>query len=120
MPDKTTKETTPPQLPKMIYIEGDSFNMGGNNHDDEKPIHKVTLSPFFLSQFPITNRQYAAFLRDYQNDTIKNGAYEDQKMIYEHPWGIQLMDHSWQSAKGFENHPVINVTWYGTIAIATG
>ena len=102
MLDKTEQETTHTSLPEMIYIEGGSFNMGSNDYDREKPIHKVTISPFLLSQFPITNQQYAAFLRDYQNDTIKNGAHEVQKMIYEHRFGIQKVENTWQSAKGFE------------------
>ena len=116
MPAKAKKETKDIPLPEMLPIEGGHFSMGGNKYDDEKPIHQVELSTFYLSQFPVANTQYAAFLQDYQSDTIKAGAHQGQAIIYEHRWGVQQVDGTWQPAKGFENHPVINVTWYGAVA----
>ena len=37
-------------------------------------------------------------------------------IIYKHRWGIQQVEGTWQAANAFEDHPVINVTWYGAIA----
>ena len=44
------------------------------------------------------------------------GAYKGKNIIYKHPWGIQQVEGTWQAANAFEDHPVINVTWYGAIA----
>lgn len=71
---------------------------------------------FYLGQFPVTNIRYASFLQEYQSDKFKNVAHKGEKIIYEHPWGVQQIEGAWQSADGFEDHPVISVTWYGAIA----
>lgn len=39
---------------KMIFVRGGKFKMGSDVADNEKPIHPVVLSSFFISQYPIT------------------------------------------------------------------
>jgi formylglycine-generating enzyme required for sulfatase activity len=51
-----------PFEPEMILVEGGTFNMGGNVHGDEKPIHKVTLSSFSIGKYPITQAQWKAVM----------------------------------------------------------
>lgn len=49
----------------MCKIEGGTFQMGspeGEGRPEEHPQHRVTLSPFYLDQFEVTNAQYAHFL----------------------------------------------------------
>ncbi|MGK7897393.1 MAG: SUMF1/EgtB/PvdO family nonheme iron enzyme, partial [Xenococcus sp. (in: cyanobacteria)] len=46
---------------EMIAIPGGKFMMGspeGEGRDDEKPQHQVTVQPFFMSKYPITQAQY--------------------------------------------------------------
>jgi formylglycine-generating enzyme len=45
-------------LPKMVFVEGGSFNMGSNDADDEKPIHSVTLSSFYIGKYEVTLKQW--------------------------------------------------------------
>jgi len=47
---------------KMVYIKGGTFQMGSSNFTDAKPIHEVTLSPFYMDEHEVTNNQYAAFV----------------------------------------------------------
>ncbi len=47
---------------KMVYIKGGTFQMGSSNFADAKPIHEVTLSPFYMDEHEVTNNQYAAFV----------------------------------------------------------
>ncbi|GEM_PF-326629 len=42
----------------MISIPGGSFMMGSSERQDETPIHKVTVKPFFLAKYPITQSQW--------------------------------------------------------------
>jgi formylglycine-generating enzyme required for sulfatase activity len=51
-----------PFEPEMILVEGGTFNMGGNVHGDEKPIHKVILSAFSIGKYPITQAQWKAVM----------------------------------------------------------
>jgi formylglycine-generating enzyme required for sulfatase activity len=49
-------------LPKMIRIPGGSFAMGSPDGDDnETPVHRVTVSSFFLAETEVTYAQYDAF-----------------------------------------------------------
>jgi formylglycine-generating enzyme required for sulfatase activity len=47
---------------KMIAIKGDSFLMGSNKESDEKPIHKVTLSDFYIGKYEITQKQWRGLM----------------------------------------------------------
>ena len=72
---------------EMVYIPGGSFLMGSpeneeGRNDSESPQHEVTLQPFYMSKYPITQNQYLA-------------------IIGENP----------SSFEG-ENRPVERVTWY--------
>lgn len=102
--DRADKDLTngPESVPvKMIPVEGGSFLMGatkeqGKDGDgSEKPVHKVTLSPFRISEAPITVSQY----RDFCNAT-------GRKMPRAPKWG-------W-----IDNHPIVNVSWYDAAAFA--
>jgi formylglycine-generating enzyme required for sulfatase activity len=59
---------TPATPEGMILVPAGPFTMGNNNDfhdsdDDEKPQHTVDLPAFFIDKYPVTNRDYAAFLR---------------------------------------------------------
>ena len=44
--------------PGMVYVEGGSFQMGSKKSKDEKPIHTVTISSFFMDKTEVTQAQY--------------------------------------------------------------
>jgi formylglycine-generating enzyme required for sulfatase activity len=50
---------------EMVTIPGGTFMMGspdGEGDDDEKPQHRVTIQPFFMGKFTITQEQYEAVM----------------------------------------------------------
>ena len=50
----------------MVYIPGSSFLMGspeGEGYDSEKPQHKVTVQPFFMGKFQVTQSQWRAIAK---------------------------------------------------------
>src|SRR5262245_6767374 len=48
----------------MVRIEGGAFLMGSDRHyPEEGPQHRVEVGSFFIDATPVTNRQYAAFVR---------------------------------------------------------
>jgi formylglycine-generating enzyme required for sulfatase activity len=52
---------------EMVYIEGGTFNMGdifGDGGDNERPVHKVTLSGYFLSAYEVTVGEFTEFVRE--------------------------------------------------------
>ncbi|WP_051203361.1 SUMF1/EgtB/PvdO family nonheme iron enzyme [Hugenholtzia roseola] len=106
---------------KLIYVEGGEFMMGYDPNrdgedrgmDDAKPLHKARLDGFYMAETQVTNAQYAAFLNEYGSDVVKDGEHKGLAMIYEHKWGVEKVGNKWQPQSGFENHPVVYVTWYG-------
>ena len=48
-----------PQLESMVFVQGGSFQMGSNDGGiDEKPVHSVTLSDFFISKTEVTQKEW--------------------------------------------------------------
>lgn len=47
---------------EMIAIPGGSFQMGSEDYSDTKPVNKVTLSPFHIGKFQVTQAQWKAVM----------------------------------------------------------
>ncbi len=111
-------------------IPAGTFTMGSpgsevNRYSDEAQ-YQVTLSAFRMSKYEITNTQYAAFLNAKSigsNGLYAAGAYPTQALIYassdSYDFGLHYSGSQWVPATGYENAPVINVTWYGATEYAT-
>ncbi len=47
----------------LVYVPEGEYILGSDEIDDEeKPVHRVRLSPFWISKYPVTNAQYRRFL----------------------------------------------------------
>lgn len=59
--------------PPLIALPGGAYAIGSDEglYEDEAPVHAVDLQPFQLGQFPVTNAEYALFM--------KAGGYEDDR-----------------------------------------
>ncbi|MCQ2975706.1 MAG: formylglycine-generating enzyme family protein [Bacteroidales bacterium] len=97
-------QTTIP--PTMIYVKGGSFKMGSNNgYPDERPVHNVNLSDFYISKYEITVAQYRAFC----NATGHKMPIDPNKAWYEeHDNAVK-----WQ---WIDTYPIVYVTYYDAIA----
>jgi formylglycine-generating enzyme required for sulfatase activity len=77
-----------------------------------------------MSKYPVTNAQYAAFLNAVEIDETgaKAGIQEGETLIEasdgDFDWGLHYANGRWEAAGGYENHPVIYVSWYGAKAFA--
>jgi len=47
---------------ELVYVEGGTFQMGGTKHDNEQPVHAVTVPEFRMGKYPITQAQYEAVM----------------------------------------------------------
>jgi formylglycine-generating enzyme required for sulfatase activity len=57
-------ETQDVNTTDMIRIPGGTFRMGSDKHyPEEAPVHRVTVSEFWIDRTPITNRQFREFVR---------------------------------------------------------
>jgi len=59
---------------EMVYIPGGKFLMGTPGNENESPQHEVTVSPFVLGKYPVTQAQYRAIMGDnpsnFQGDNL--------------------------------------------------
>lgn len=124
------KDISNPMNIATSYVPAGAFIMGSPNtevnHDANEIQHEVTLSAFRMSKYEITNAQYAAFLNAKgigSNGIYAAGAYPSQPLISASSgstdWGLHYTNNQWVPVTGYENNPVINVTWYGAMEFAT-
>jgi len=104
---------------ETVMVTGGTYKMGTvGASNDENPAHNVTLSTFQLGKFEVTNAQYALFLKSRRVNsagTCESTEGGIKKLIYSNLKGLYYSADSsnWLVYPGYENLPVINVTWYG-------
>ncbi|MCQ3980108.1 MAG: hypothetical protein DPW09_42365 [Anaerolineae bacterium] len=95
-PDRVT--ITNPFHLELVRVPAGEFLMGSdpakdkNVQQDEQPQHRVYVSEFFIGKYPITNEQYAVFVKATKHRTPNH----------------------WDKGKipaGQENHPVVYISW---------
>ncbi len=60
----------------MMYVEGGTFKMGSNApnaEDDEKPVHSVTLSDYYIGQTEVTQHLWKAIMGNDNNPSAQKG-----------------------------------------------
>ncbi len=108
----------------------------GSNPDEpsyyrDEKLHEVTISKdFYMSAYEITNQQYADFLNAtgvlQDGEGAVPGQTDTEVLIYDSTtldggrfnFGVNWNGTQWIAADGYENNPVIYVTWYGATAYA--
>ena len=96
----------------MLRLEGGSFTMGSDTGlADERPAHGVTLRSFMIDRLPVTNREFAAFLE--RNGDTRNGRGQNLFDWDDRDARLHQVDGKWRADPGFEDHPVIEASWYG-------
>ena len=106
---------TPGGLPDIAWcdVPAGEFIMGSDEFDDEKPPHKLFLPAFQISQYPITNAQFDAFVQD--------GGYTPK---WRRCWTAAGWEWKGQRTEpdkrggtfDLPNHPVVMVRWYEAVA----
>jgi formylglycine-generating enzyme required for sulfatase activity len=130
----------------MVRIPGGEFRMGGADpdgfpDDGEGPVRSVRLSPYLIDATAVTNRQFAAFVRDteYVTDAERFGwsfvfhlfvgaeqrRYVRDATVPGAPWWLAVDGADWRHPDGPEStvdrrqqHPVVHVSWHDAAAYA--
>ena len=89
----------------FVYIKG------GNFYSEKKKKEKVY--GFYISKYEVTNLEYCKFLnkKKLSKDTLNKYIYLQKKECK-----IYLQDSIFKVENGFENHPVVFVSWSGANA----
>jgi formylglycine-generating enzyme len=89
------------KLPEMVLVKGGTFKMGSNSGEsDEKPIHTVTLSDFYIGKYEVTVEQYKVYCAESGKKLPpdpKPEWYEEHKNAVKWVWK--------------DNYPIVNIDW---------
>ncbi|WP_270619443.1 formylglycine-generating enzyme family protein [Paenibacillus macerans] len=122
----------------MVRLEGGTFLMGtddkeGFPSDGEGPVREVTVSPFYIDSYAVTNRQFSEFVRatGYRTDAEKFGnsfvfhlflppdvLADTTNVVMQTPWWRLIEGADWRhpegpasGLQGRMDHPAVHVSW---------
>ncbi len=116
---------------EMVFIPAGEFTMGSKLYADERPAHQVTLDAYWIDKTEVTNQMFAKFLNDKMtqftitpDDFMKSVKSGDDTLYLltcstcTDKWTDRI---TWDGtqfsvAPGYENHPVVMVSWFGADA----
>ncbi len=105
---------------EMVTVPAGAFQMGcddgnpnENCYSNEQPLHIVYLDAYAIDEHEVTNGQYVEFLNVMGNQSEGGDTWldADSSDVRIHESGGV-----WQADAGYEDHPVVEVTWYGARA----
>jgi len=106
---------TPPVPREMVLIPGGEVRIGSDNGgEDEKPVHTVEISPFYINNYEVTVEEYCKFLNSEGNKTEDGITWVSLDtgvgIIYNPDMGV------FKSQAGYEKKPAVYISWYGAVA----
>ncbi|MCG8331513.1 MAG: SUMF1/EgtB/PvdO family nonheme iron enzyme [Chitinophagales bacterium] len=105
--------STEPGTSSMAFIKGGTFQMG---YDDTKTKNKaptISVDDFYMDRYEVTNAKFAAFLNSEGNQAVGGANWYK---IESSNAKIEKYRDQYQIKRGYEKHPVVEVSWYGAIA----
>jgi formylglycine-generating enzyme required for sulfatase activity len=131
----TSKYTQPKNIGAKAEVSGGEFLFGAPPNfgwSSERPQNKVTLSPFQIDIYEVTNQQYCDFLNEVSdknmikvvNGDVYTGYDIKDERLYCRTYKaipfseIDIVNEKFVPRKGRENFPVVFVTYYGAKAYA--
>jgi len=104
----------------QVYIPAGEAYLG----NDTDGYEIVFLEAFWIDQTEVTNTKFSSFLNDLGNQyegkrPVRRGSWRgvDVAWLNTNAFGyIENEEDYWYPKEGFEEHPVIEVTWYGARA----
>ncbi len=127
---------------KMIPLTGGEFLMGTEDNegfpaDGEGPIRKITVAPYYIDAYAVTNEEFSAFVKEtgYVTESEKFGwsfvfytflsksIADRAKPLPQTPWWYAVEEAYWYQPEGpgshiddRMDHPVIQVNWNDAVA----
>jgi len=115
----------------MLHISGGEFEMGDSfdeGYSWELPVHTVYLSPYYVDTYEVTNQQYAEGLNwawaqggliEVTSDRVHKAG--DGELYCDTTTSSTRSRITWDGGTfgvvaGKEEHPMNQVTWYGSVA----
>ena len=101
-------------LDRMVLIPAGDFQMGNIEYygkDEKKGFHTVYVDAFYIDMYEVTNAEYKIFV-DENPEWKKENVYQGYSEGYLTHWRNS------QISQGYEEHPVVFVSWYAAMSYA--
>lgn len=106
----------PFQEPEMVYVEGNTFDMGCTSEQqdcgsDEKPLHSVKVSSFYMGKYEVTIREYMIFVNETQSnypEWQEKGNTYNLKTGKEKKYYVPFVVN--------DKQPIVGVSWNNVVA----
>jgi formylglycine-generating enzyme required for sulfatase activity len=108
-------------VPHLARIPSGDFLMGAaDGQPDERPVHRVRVREFFIGRFPVTNDDYAHFVRATGHPSpgvrgLPQIASDQHDRLFTE-FAAPYIWHNGEPPAGHGNHPVVLVTYDDAIA----
>ncbi|MCP5049836.1 MAG: SUMF1/EgtB/PvdO family nonheme iron enzyme [bacterium] len=114
-PFLTHSKYSSPKYPEIVSLQGGPSSMGSSPRDSdgkpaERPRHNVTITPFAMGRYEVTNNQFIAFLND---NLPREKEFADWFRRESEFNKITKSEERYQVEEDYQNFPVVGVTWYG-------
>ena len=100
----------------MVHIPAGGFVRGSYEYKSESPVCWVIMDDFSIDRHPVTNAQFKEFMTDHFDRTKSNRDTNGNKIINFEYSGINETPQGLTIEQGYEDHPLVGVTWYGAQA----
>jgi iron(II)-dependent oxidoreductase len=101
----------PARADGIMLVPAGAFWMGRDDGPpEEAPLHRVFVTDFWMERHKVTNAEFAAFL---DATGLRPPGAEPRYDEDDADARIHLRDGRWTADPGFEDHPAVEVSWFG-------
>jgi formylglycine-generating enzyme required for sulfatase activity len=102
----------------LVYVPAGHFEMGSSHDERAQPVHVVAVDAFWIDQTEVTNAMFTEFLNERGNQVEEGVSWLEpgaghRGIVYGH---IKENDGLFLPQAGYEDYPVVEVSWYGAAA----
>lgn len=98
-------------VPAGPFVLGSPAGVGG---EEEHPARRIELGDFWIGESEVTVEQYTGFLIENGNQTEAGVTWANLGPAIK----LRMVEGQFMPEPGFEEHPVVEVSWYGARAFA--
>jgi len=97
----------------LVLVQGGTFKMGSEVESDEKPVHDVTVSDFYISRYEVTVHEWYDFLKALDKKDFETAKkFSTSAVVYDKDGNLQIM-----STKDIDDASCAanEISWYAAV-----